>query len=38
MAKGQVRSTKEARKPKASKPRKNNASAPSRKAAGLAPK
>jgi hypothetical protein len=39
MAKGQMRSNKEARKPKANnKPKKTNASAPSRKAGGLPPK
>jgi hypothetical protein len=36
MAKGQKRSNKEARKPKANKPKKGNASAPSAK--GLGPK
>lgn len=35
MAKGQVRSNKEARKPKATKPKKTNVSAPSRKGGGL---
>ena len=38
MAKGQVRRTREARKPKASKLKKSNVSAPSRKPGGLAPK
>ena len=38
MAKGQKRSTREARKPKAGQPKKTNASAPSLKAKGLAPK
>jgi hypothetical protein len=33
-----MRSNKEARKPKADKPKKTNASAPSRKAGGLPPK
>lgn len=35
MAKGQKRSNKELRKPKASTPKKNNVSAPSAKARGL---
>ena len=38
MAKGQKRSTREARKPKASSPKKANASAPSLKSRGLGPK
>jgi len=38
VAKGQKRSTREARKPKASPPTKANASAPSMKAKGLGPK
>ena len=37
MAKGQKRSTKEARKPKANQPKKTNASAPSMKSRGLGP-
>ena len=36
MAKGQMRSTKEARKPKAAAPKKNNAANPSRKGIGRA--
>ena len=35
MAKGQVRSNKEARKPKAKAPKKTNASTPSRKTLGI---
>ncbi len=38
MAKGQKRSTKEVRKPKANAPKKTNASAPSMKSRGLSPK
>ena len=38
MAKGQKRSNKEVRKPKANPPKKGNASAPSTKGAGLGPK
>lgn len=38
MAKGQKRSTREARKPKANPPKKTNASAPSMKSKGLGPK
>jgi hypothetical protein len=38
MAKGQKRSTREARKPKANPPKKTNASAPTMKSAGLGPK
>lgn len=38
MAKGQKRSNKETRKPKANTPKKTNASAPSLKARGLTPK
>lgn len=38
MAKGQKRSNKEVRKPKASAPKKGSASAPSLKGKGLAPK
>jgi hypothetical protein len=38
MAKGQKRSTREARKPKANPPKKTNASVPSMKSKGLGPK
>jgi hypothetical protein len=38
MAKGQKRSTREARKPKANPPKKNNVSAPTMKSRGLGPK
>ena len=38
MAKGQKRSTREARKPKANPPKKTNASAPTLKSTGLGPK
>ena len=38
MAKGQKRSNKEVRKPKAEKPKKNNASQPSTKPGGLTPR
>ena len=38
MAKGQKRSTREARKPKASQPKKSNTSAPTLKPFGLGPK
>ena len=38
MAKGQKRSTKEVRKPKADKPKKGNASAMPMKSRGLGPK
>lgn len=38
MAKGQKRSTREARKPKAKPPKKTNASAPTMKSRGLGPK
>lgn len=38
MAKGQKKSNKEIRKPKADKPKKNNASAPSMKSRGLGEK
>lgn len=38
MAKGQKRSTREARKPKANPPKKGNASAPTLKSRGLGPK
>jgi hypothetical protein len=38
VAKGQKRSTRETRKPKASPPKKGNASAPSLKAKGLSSK
>ena len=38
MAKGQKRPNKEVRKPKANPPKKTNASAPSMKGQGLAPK
>jgi hypothetical protein len=38
MAKGQKRSNKELRKPKASAPKKGNVSKPSTKAAGLPPR
>ena len=38
MAKGQKRSTREVRKPKANPPKKTNASAPTLKSRGLAPK
>lgn len=37
MAKGQKRSTREARKPKANPPKKTNASGPSLKTKGLGP-
>ncbi len=36
MAKGQMKSSKETRKPKAEKPKKNNASQPSLKAGSIA--
>ena len=38
MAKGQKKSNKEVRKPKANQPKKTNASAPSSKGTGLGPK
>ena len=38
MAKGQKKSNKEVRKPKANPPKKTNASAPSTKSSGLGPK
>jgi hypothetical protein len=38
MAKGQKRSTREVRKPKANAPKKTNASAPTMKGTGLTPK
>lgn len=38
MAKGQKRSTRELRKPKATQPKKTNASAPTSKSTGLGPR